>query len=335
MPTVLIPYSLPPSGQSHEDVFVYLRPETNGVRVESLLLGTIRNNPRYSEMITIAYLANVPGDFIAANRIVEEHYADRLYFTLNGKESFTPDMRRRFTEYFHIAFEEAEILGAFEAMRKGGWTSEDLFEMRVDQSDICVINAQTVKRIGGLYLINYDIPAILHKNHASTDIAVMILRSNLEAEDFPAFLEVLRKNLVEGEVLSPETPLSHAVHYSKSPFEQILDAKGYLYRADGEHESFERIRFAHWLSERGTPFEVIRGLLNHPIFVFREPEGGGSRNTSLSIRQAMGTKRPTASSAAQRPNSCFDNRLEARSSAASQGDRTVEGENVLDRSIGL
>ncbi|HUX21808.1 MAG TPA: hypothetical protein VMW69_11260, partial [Spirochaetia bacterium] len=261
MPTVVIPYAWPPTGDSQQDIFVYLRPETNGVRVESILLGAIRKNPRYRELISLAYLANIPGDFIVSNRIVEEHYADRLHFTLNGKASFTPSMQRRFEEYFGVPFEEAEIVGAFEAMRKRGWTSEDLFELRVDESKICVLNAQTVKQVDGLYLVNYDIPAILHKNHASTDVAVMILRSSLTAAEFVQLLEDIRVSLVAGEVLSADTPLSHAVHYSKSPFEQILDAKGYLYRSDGSHEDFESIRFAHWLIERGLSTQVIRGLL--------------------------------------------------------------------------
>ena len=271
LPTVIVPYVWPPAGASREDVFVYLRPETNGVRVESLLLGTIRNSSRYHEKIAIAYLANIPGDFIAANRIVEEHYADRLYFTMNGKESFTPSMRRRFEEHFGVPFDGAEIDGAFEAMRRRGWTSEELFELRVDQSEVCFINGQSVKNVDGLYLINYDIPAILHKNHASTDVAVMIFRSSLETGEFPELLEEIRTALVAGEVLSPDTPLSHAVHYSKSPFEQILDAKGYLYGPGGSRPPFETIRYASWLIEHGLSVDVIRGLLRNPICLFDDP----------------------------------------------------------------
>jgi len=273
MPTVIVPYKWPITEPSHEDVFVYLRPETNGVRVESLLLRTIRNNPRYHENITIAYLANVPGDFIASNRIIEEHYSDRVYFTLNGKGAFTSEMRRRFEDYFGEDFAKAEILGAFEAMRRNSWSSEHLFELRVDPADVCVLNAQTVKRIEGLYVINYDIPAILHKNHARTDVAVMILRSNLESDEFQQLLDDIRESLVEGEVLSAATPLSHALHHSKSPFEQILDAKGYLYQPDGEHCPFETIRFTDWLIHHGLELSVIRGLLRYPILAFREPDG--------------------------------------------------------------
>lgn len=273
MPTIIVPYKWPIAEPSHEDVFVYLRPETNGVRVESLLLRTIRDNPLYREGITIAYLANVPGDFIAYNRIVEEHYSDRIYFTLQGKEAFTPRMRARFEESFGVPFERAQILGAFEAMRTMGWSSEQLFELRVDPGDLCTMNAQSVKRTEGLFVVNYDIPAILHKNHAETDIAVMILRSNLELDDFHRLIEDIRASLVDGEVLSPATPLSHALHYSKSPFEQILDAKGYLYAPDGSHCPLETIRFSSWLIEHGLDEGVIRGLLRYPIFEFAEPDG--------------------------------------------------------------
>lgn len=273
MPTVIIPYKWPISEPSHQDVFVYLRPETNGVRVESLLLRTVRDNPYYDENITLAYLANVPGDFIERNRVIEEHYRDRIYFTLKGKEGFTPYMRRRFEEFFHADFAAARIIGPFEAMRREGWTSEQLFELHVEEEDLCVICAQTIKRVDDLYIINYDIPGILHKNHARTDVAVMIFRSNLESPGFQTLIEDIRDRLVEGEVLSPQTPLSHALHYSKSPFEQILDASGYLYEPDGSHCPFDTIRYSRWLIEHELPERAIRGVLRHPIFSFLEPEG--------------------------------------------------------------
>lgn len=273
MPTVIVPYRWPITEPSREDLFVYLRPETNGVRVESLLLGTVRNDPRYRDRITIAYLANIPGEFIAARRVLEEHYVDRLYFARRGKEAFTPEMLRRFADFFGVDPERAEVVGAFEAMRRMGWSSEELFRTRVAPVDLCTICAQTIKRVGDLYVVNADIPAILRKNGRGADIAVMIFRSNLDAGELPALLETVRRNLVEGGVLSSATPLTHAMHCSKSPFEQILDASGYLYDPRGNRYSLEDIRYSRWLIDRSVPVEIIRGALSHPIFLFEEASG--------------------------------------------------------------
>ena len=274
LPTIIIPYKWPVTEPSHQDIFVYLRPETNGVRVESLLLGIIRKDPLYRDNISVAYLANIPGDFILTNRIIEQHYADRIYFARRGKQAFTPHMRRVFEEFFSVGFDEANIIGAFEALHRRKWSWDELFKLWVDQKDFCTVNGQTVKRVDEFYIINYDIPALLHKNNEATDIAVMIFRSKLDSASFAALVAEFRRGLVDGGVLSAETPLSHALHYSKSPFEQILDAEGYLYFPGGTHCSLEQIRYAAWLVEHGISREMIHGILHHPIMQFRLPDGG-------------------------------------------------------------
>ncbi len=273
VPTVIIPYKWPVTEPSQQDIFVYLRPETNGVRVESLLFGIIRKEPLYRENITVAYLANFPGDFILRNKIIEQHYADRIYFTRKGKKAFTPHMRKAFEEYFHTDFESAQIMGAFEALHKGTWGRDELFRLWVDPTDVCTVNSQTIKRLGDIYIVNYDIPALLHKNNERTDVAVMIFRSNLSAPAFSDLVNDFRRGLVEGGVLSAETPLAHALHYSKSPFEQILDAEGYLYSQSGSHVPFEQVRYAEWLHRQGVSYDSIRAILHHPIMQFRAESG--------------------------------------------------------------
>ena len=73
-PTVVIPYAGTSDDLRCRDIFVYLRPETNGVLAESSLLRVIGNSSLYRERIELIYLANIPGEFIIENKIVEDHY---------------------------------------------------------------------------------------------------------------------------------------------------------------------------------------------------------------------------------------------------------------------
>jgi len=241
--------------------------------VESTILRVIQGNTRYSDEVALVYLANIPGDFIVANQLVEQHYSFRIFFTKAGKSAFTPRMRREFEKRFGVSFLEARILGAYEAMAVLGLDWEGLFSVWVDWDDFLIVNGQTVKKVGDLFVVNYDIPAILHKNNTHTDIAVMILRSAQTYTEFRHMIRDIGDALIQESILTPNTPLSRAFHYSKGPFEQILDAMGFLYDESSTHVPLAEIRFYRYLLENGYDGETIAHLLRYPILKFREPDG--------------------------------------------------------------
>ncbi len=273
LPTVVVPYGGPTLGEGLQDLFVYLRPETNGVKVESVLLKVIRGDPRYRERISLVYLANIPGDFIVRNRVIEQHYATRLYFTRKGKAAFTPSMQRRFAEYFHRDFASATLLGAFDAVEDGRFRRDELFEIWVEPRDLFQLNGQTIKRIGDIFIINYDIPALLHKNNSETDIAVMVFRSSLSYPDFQELVRLMGAALVANGILDASVPLARAFHYSKGPFEQLLDAHGYLYDERGERLAIAQTSFCEFLMRKGLTLGSIHDAIRYPIMQFRSPSG--------------------------------------------------------------
>jgi len=273
IPTVVVPYGGPTREEGLQDRFVYLRPETNGVMVESVLLKVIRADPRYREHISLVYLANLPGDFIVRNRIVEQHYASRLFFTRKGKAAFTPSMRRRFTQYFHVDFESATLLGAFDAVASGRFRWDELFEVWVEPHDLFEMNGQTIKRIGDDFIINYDMPALLHKNNKQTDIAVMVFRSSLSYPDFQELVRLMGAALVEHGILDERVPLARAFHYSKGPFEQLLDGLGYLYDGNAERLPIAETSFCDFLMRKGLALGSIVNAVRYPIMQFRAPGG--------------------------------------------------------------
>jgi hypothetical protein len=267
-PTVLIPYGGPSLEPGAQDIFLYLRPETNGVLVESLLFHVIKSE-KYADKCVVVYLANMPGDFIVKNRIIEQHYAIKIKFARLGKIAFTRAMQEKFEQFFLVPFHEAKIIGAFTMMRLLNISYEELFKLWVPPHHFAVINGQTIKKFDDYFIVNYDIPAILHRNSRKTDSAVMIFRSFLSRTEFHYMVEDMRQLLVEENIIAADRPLARTFHYSMGPFEQILDGIGYLYNENAQHLPLDEINFCAYLLKHGIKKETIIKSIRNPIMQFR------------------------------------------------------------------
>ena len=267
-PSILVPFAGPDPDGSSLDVFVYLRPETNGVAAESTILRVIKDCRLRRSDIELVYMANVPGEYILHRHIVEHHYALRLFFAVHGGGAFSDDMIRQFETFYGIPFRREAVIGAFEALRRFQWDPDQLFGLWVDESQVTRIAGQVIKRFQSMWIVNYDIPALLHKNSAATDIAVMAFRTR---EGYPHFFELaqeMKRALVERGVLKRDMPIARAVHISRSPFEQLLDARDYLLNPDGSSAGISSSSFAQFLLSRGIEESQLRGLVEHPICQF-------------------------------------------------------------------
>ncbi len=272
-PAVLIPYAGPDSTPDIQDIFVYMRPETNGVLGESTILKVIERCPEYRVDIQLVYLANVPGEFIVSNYIVEHHYASKLHFAVLGKAACTRFMRDQFERKFEVPFESAPVVGSFEALKALNLGPEELFDSWVDEKDLLFVDGQSFKRIRDRFVINYDIPALLHKNSRSTDIAVMIFRTRTSYAYFGDLVERMRQNLIAEGLISAHLHAGRAFHYSKSPFEQILDGLGYLYDRESSPVPLDQVSFCRFLREHGISQAEILGSVRNPIGLFESAAG--------------------------------------------------------------
>lgn len=265
----MIPYPGPCLDREVQDIVIYLRPETNGVKTESCMLKVLREDPEYKDLFQLVYLANLPGDFIVEHQIVEEHYASQIRFAKDGRAAFTSAMRRGFEEYFSVPFERADIIGSYEALGRLGFSEEELFGAWVDEKAFTHLQGQSVKKIHDVYVVNYDIPAVLHRNSKETDSFAMILRCFTDyTQIHRLILEMGRAVQAEG-MLSGKGPISRAFHYSKGPFEQILDGIGYIYDKQDQHADLEELSFFRYLRVRGFSREMILDVVQQPIRVFR------------------------------------------------------------------
>ncbi len=272
-PVILIPYEGPCDDEGCQDIFLYLRPETNGVEVESTILRQIEHHPHYRKQIRLVYLANIPGDFIVDRHIVEQHYSLKFFFAVHGKSAFTPHMQREFERCFGVSFRDAEILGSFEALKRLHLSTQKLFDYWVPAGRMCIVNGQTIKELGGRYIVNCDIPDLLHKNNRETDIAVMIFRIWFPYRELHRLITSMCDALSREGLLRQGRPANRVFHYSRGPFEQLLDASGYLYDPDGNSVPLDRVSFAAYLMQRGIPEEVIAGAVTCPIMRFDGSSG--------------------------------------------------------------
>jgi len=290
-PSVLVPYPGPdPTGETN-DIFIYLRPETNGVEVESALLKVIKGNREYAENVRLVYLANYPGDYINSKHIIEHHYANKIKAAEKGKKYFTESMIRMFEDHYSCSFKKAKIINPYDAMKKFGLGEEGLFNIWVDPEDFITIYGNSIKKYKGYYIINYDIPALLHKNNYLTDIAVMLFRIYFPWEKITEMISDMEKTLKENGIIAEKKPVARVFHYTKSPFEQVQDGIEYLYNA-GKKDPLE-ISFIAYAAENGISIKDILYYIKNPIVKASLAEGN-LENTIFEFTKGMNYREAAA-----------------------------------------
>lgn len=247
-----------------QDMVVYLRPETNGIQTESVLFRVFKD-PLWHSRVDLVYLANVPGVFLLERGVVERHYESRVRFARQGVKAFTPAMEKTFSAFFGIPFSQATIVGAFEALDLFHLDEEELFRIWVPSQDVLDIEGQQIKRMNDVFVVNYDIPALLTKHHAGTDVAAMVFRTELSYPEFQVAVDQIRQALVSEALLAPDKPEHRIFHWSRGPFEQLLDAQGYVYTVRDEPVDLADLAFGRFLLDQGETEESIRAAMNNPF----------------------------------------------------------------------
>jgi hypothetical protein len=284
MPSVLIPYpGADPSGITN-DIFIYLRPETNGFHVESTILKVIKSSRVYSENVKLVFLANYPGDYIRSRHIIEHHYSYRINFAKKGKKSFTKKMICEFEAFYNQDFQKAAVISPFDAMKKLDLSEDELFNIWVGEGDFMTLYGNNIKKYKGLYIINYDIPSLLHKNNFQTDIAVMLFRVYFSWAEFAAMISDMSDALKAAGIISEKNLVSRVFHYTKSPFDQIQDGLEYLYKSEGIKDN--GISFLCYLDNEGFNPDKILNYLKNPVITIHSP-GGDKENSIFEFTKGM------------------------------------------------
>ena len=287
-PSLLVPYCGPDSSGDTLDIYMYLRPETNGVLTESVIMKSIVAETHWKQAVKLVYLANYPGDFVHTRGIIEHHYRLKILYARWGGKAFTAGMRKTFQDRFACEFDVKRVLGAFDALEQLGLDEKQLFEYRVDEPDMLITLGQNIKRYHDYWIVNYDIPAILHRNTYETDIAVMVFRVKLKWSDFLDLMNTMSIHLAKVGILGADNALSRVVHYSKSPWEQLLDGIDYLWGVDvAEGGAEENISFGAYMMNRGCSRETMRNTIRHPLIIYRDASGEEREANIFTLSEGM------------------------------------------------
>lgn len=238
-PDILIPYSMDAQKLRDSSVaLISVRPETNKVNYEAAILQSIQ---KYANVV---YLASLSGSLVNTKAIVASHYSSQLQFAINGKNELArfPEMKAKFREKFGVEFDDAPIIGPFEAILEYRLKrdADELFETIVPETDFLEMYGQTIKKIGDYYVLNYDIPAVITRHHEEThvfNIAVCMKRADYRFSGIHHLIyENMRKNestvFVDSEKrkdMAWFNRVRRTYHISRSHIEAMFDLTDYVF----------------------------------------------------------------------------------------------------------
>lgn len=253
------------------------RPKTNTLTYESIILRAI------APYIELLYMANLNGNVVQNCQIIQSQYSSQFKFAKEGKKRVRkyPEMVKRFEEKFKIDFETAPIIGSLEAVttyrEEIKKSSEELFQIMVEDKDFLLMYGQTIKRIGAYFIINYDIPAIFHKHNQHTNIYVIAAK----LEDCTVPFSVLNHKIYEGLIQHPRIQIidrySHqnlawynqvrrTYHISNSHIKAMFDMTDYIVGQDLEPIGFNQTPLGNLILNRGkVNVQNLQALKKDPL----------------------------------------------------------------------
>jgi hypothetical protein len=291
-PDVLIPYIASNDKAKLADssmCVISVRPESNKVKYEATIIQSV------SPFADAVYLASLSGSLVNDKAIIATHYSSQLQFAINGKKEMSkyPEMVSVFEEKFNENFHGAPIIGAYEAIldfkiRSDG---EDLFRTMVPASDFLDLYGQTIKKIDGYYVLNYDIPAIITRHHKETHMFIMALRLKDNSTRFSELHHLIYDNMCKNEettILGPKSReklpmewynrIRRTYHMSKSHIEAMFDLTDYVFKDESERIDFAATPLGQRLiKEAILPEDQLEQrmalLKNNPLVYLKQPDG--------------------------------------------------------------
>lgn len=247
-PDVLIPYSAAADrGMLRESsiTLISVRPETNKVNYEAAIVQSVAPYAR------AVYLANLSGELINNRAIVACHYASQLQFAVNAKQEMAryPEMVQKFEEKFDEGFMNAPIIGSFEALLdyRLREDADDLFATMVPDADFLEMYGQTIKKIDGYFVLNYDMPAIITRHHEDTGMFILAVQLKDKATCFSQLLHIIYDTMSKNEsteFIGPEErrrlqlewydQVRRTFHISRSHIEAMFDLTDYVFKDERE-----------------------------------------------------------------------------------------------------
>jgi len=179
---------------------IYVRPETNLIKYEGRIIEGLK------KFANIIYMANFNGDVFSSHNILKEHNSSQFRFSDSPREEMGKysELIDEFEKYFNISYDKVKILGGFSALTELNISEEELFEIIVPETEFLRLYGQTFKKVEDVYIVNYDLPAILKRYNAITNVFMVLVKSDKAT---PTFFEDLNLSIYNEIASSGDTPI--------------------------------------------------------------------------------------------------------------------------------
>lgn len=178
-PDIIIDY-MPLNEDFMPVAVIYVRPETNQVSYEKAIL---KGALPYSDVI---FMANLNGMLFIRDALILDHYACQYRFAIYGVDEIKkyPEMVDKVENYFGVHLSPEKFIGSFDAILKLNISAEKLFNTFVDEKSFLKLYGQTIKKYDDLYIINYDLPAIIEKYNDKSNVFIVVVKFKNEKITF-------------------------------------------------------------------------------------------------------------------------------------------------------
>jgi hypothetical protein len=244
-PDILINYSFDCIDDDTAIAVIYVRPDTNIVSYEKAILKGVQGHGK------VIYMANLNGKLFIKDALILDHYSIQYKFAIYGKSELAkyPEMIQGFENHFHTSFEQANIIGSFEALIKLHLEPAKLFSFFVDDTCFLKLYGQTIKKISDCYIINYDLPFLLNKYNDKTNIFVIVLQYNSNEINFQSINDSIFKEFKKDKYapiidedklkkLNSFEQVKRTYHISGNHIKAMYDMIDFVFINESTHISF-------------------------------------------------------------------------------------------------
>ena len=242
-PDILLPYaeeedlSSGPRREHIRHAIVCVRPESNRLPYEAEIISVLKARAR------VTYIANLNGRLFTEGSILRSRYASQFRFARDPRAFLEqyPELVLAFEEHFGVSVSEAPIRSSLGDLSAIGLSPEGLFATIVPDSDFLAVKGQTFKRIHGVYIVNYDLPAIVRRYTPEANVFVALAEAEADSDDF---YDGLNQALHDTIASHSETPLvfgaelsslswheqvRRTYHLSTNRLQAMLDMADFVY----------------------------------------------------------------------------------------------------------
>lgn len=282
-PDIIIPY-IPDENDVSPYAMVYVRPQTNKLNYEKAIIVACQ---KFGDVI---YLANINGKIFIKNVLILDHYSTQYYFSIHSKTVIGeyPEMVECFEKHFKTSFEKSDIISSFDAQLRLKLSAEELFNTIVGDKDFLKLYGQTIKKINGYYVVNYDIPAIISKYTPESDVFVVgvkITNPDTAIDDInQTIFDNLKKDLstpiIDEDKLSMlkwNDMVRRTYHISCNHIATAFDMSDFIFNPDGTVLDFYNIPLTRYLIDNKiVTLEEIRQIKKFNL-VYKFCEDGSEK----------------------------------------------------------